>query len=80
MYTCQLLIGQAKLVIEKSHQCKNSGENESILTLFKSLVESRVVIEYTYIPIGGALGSVCDSRNCFLIGNVEKCYVSFLSM
>lgn len=68
------LIGQAKLVILKSHQCKNSGENVNIIPLFKSLVESRVVIEYTYYKhvnnilyfewkwgIGGVLVTVCDS-------------------
>ncbi len=70
------LIGQAKLVILKSHQCKNSGEDVSLVTLFKSLVESRVVIEYTYYQhtnnvlhfewkwdVGGALVTVCDSGN-----------------
>lgn len=42
------LIGQAKLAIYKTHQCKNSGEDVNLVTLFKSLVKSRVIIEYTY--------------------------------
>lgn len=42
------LIGQAKLAIYKTHQCKNAGEDVSVVPLFKSLVKSRVVIEYTY--------------------------------
>lgn len=68
------LIGQAKLVILKSHQCKNSGEIVNIVTLFKSVVESRVVIEYNYYQhtnnvlyfewkwgVGEALVTVCES-------------------
>lgn len=70
------LIGQAKLVILKSHRCKNSGENVNIVTMFKSVVESRIVIEYTYYQhtnnvlyfewkwcIREALVTVCESGN-----------------
>lgn len=42
------LIGQAKLAILKSHQCKNAGKTVDMVAMFKSLVESRVMIEYTY--------------------------------
>jgi len=42
------LIGQAKLAILKSHQCKNTGKEVDMKAMFKSLIESRVTIEYTY--------------------------------
>jgi len=37
------LLGQAKLAILKSHQCKNENQNVDLVMLFKSLVKSRVV-------------------------------------
>lgn len=70
------LIGQAKLAIFKTHQCKNAGEDVNMVTLFKSLVKSRVVIEYTYYQhtnnvlyfewrwgFGGALVNVGETGN-----------------
>jgi len=36
-------LGQAKLAILKSHQCKNENQNVDLVMLFKSLVKSRVV-------------------------------------
>lgn len=42
------VVGQAKLAIFKSHQEKNAGRDVCMVALFKSLVESRVIIEYTY--------------------------------
>lgn len=42
------VIGQAKLAILKSHQEKNIGRDICIVALFKSLVEARVDIGYTY--------------------------------
>ncbi len=41
-------IGQVKLVILKTHQCKNAGKDVDMVAMFKSLIESRVIIEYTY--------------------------------
>lgn len=38
------LIGQAKLAIFKSHQCKNAGNDVDMVALFQSLTESRVMI------------------------------------
>lgn len=42
------LLGQAKLAILKSHQCKNEDQNVDLLMMFKSLVKSRIVTEYTF--------------------------------
>jgi len=42
------VIGQAKLVILKSHQEKNAVRDICMVAVFRSLVEARVVIEYTY--------------------------------
>ncbi len=42
------LLGQAKLGILKTHQCKNTGHVVDLLSLFKSLVEFRVAVEFAY--------------------------------
>ncbi len=42
------LLGQAKLAILKTHQCKNAGQDVNLLSLFKSLVGFRVAVEFAY--------------------------------
>jgi len=44
-----LLIGQAKLAIFKTHQCKNAGEDVSMVSLFKSLVKCVYLYMYKII-------------------------------
>ncbi len=48
MCSCYFFIGQAKIAILKFHQCKNAGKDVDMVAMFKSLIESRVIIEYTY--------------------------------
>jgi len=38
----------AKLAILKSHYCKNTGKEFDMEAMFRSFIESRVTIEYTY--------------------------------
>ena len=42
------LIGKANLAILKSHKVKNEGQDADMISMFKSLVETRIVVLYLF--------------------------------
>lgn len=60
------LVGQAKLAILKSHGCRNDGRDANLLGMFKSLVESCVVVEYEYCKLS-------NNMHFFYKVECEKC-------